>query len=112
MQTVITGGAGFIGSHLTDHLLALGDSVTVLDDFSTGSPANLTDAVATPGSVWSRGPSSIVGWSTESSSTRIGFSTWLLRWVSGALLSSRWRACGSTCTARRTSWRRPFKLAL
>lgn len=48
MQTVITGGAGFIGSHLTDHLLRLGDSVTVLDDFSTGSRANLTQADENP----------------------------------------------------------------
>lgn len=41
MKTVITGGAGFIGSHLTDYLLAHGDDVTVLDDFSTGSMENV-----------------------------------------------------------------------
>jgi Nucleoside-diphosphate-sugar epimerases len=41
MRSVITGGAGFIGSHLAEHLLALGDEVVVLDDFSTGARANL-----------------------------------------------------------------------
>ncbi|SDH04927.1 GDP-mannose 4,6-dehydratase [Pseudonocardia oroxyli] len=41
MRTVITGGAGFIGSHLTEHLLSSGDEVTVLDDLSTGSVDNL-----------------------------------------------------------------------
>ena len=43
MRTVITGGAGFIGSHLTEYLLAAGDTVTVLDDLSTGSLENLKD---------------------------------------------------------------------
>ncbi|AKA22183.1 NAD-dependent epimerase/dehydratase family protein [Pseudomonas chlororaphis] len=38
---LITGGAGFIGSHLTDSLLAKGYSVRILDDLSTGKPSNL-----------------------------------------------------------------------
>ena len=41
MDYLITGGAGFIGSHLADALLARGDSVLALDDFSTGSQENV-----------------------------------------------------------------------
>jgi UDP-glucose 4-epimerase len=41
MRVFITGGAGFIGSHLTDALIARGDDVTILDNLSTGSAANI-----------------------------------------------------------------------
>ena len=41
MRAFITGGAGFIGSHLADALIARGDSVTILDNLSTGSKENI-----------------------------------------------------------------------
>jgi UDP-glucose 4-epimerase len=41
MRVFITGGAGFIGSHLADHYVNTGHQVTLLDNFSTGSQANI-----------------------------------------------------------------------
>jgi UDP-glucose 4-epimerase len=46
MRTLVTGGAGFIGSNLVDALLARGDAVTVVDDLSTGRRQNLDGALA------------------------------------------------------------------
>jgi nucleoside-diphosphate-sugar epimerase len=47
VRFLVTGGAGFIGSHLTDALVDRGDGVLVLDDLSTGQLANLESALAT-----------------------------------------------------------------
>jgi UDP-glucose 4-epimerase len=49
MRHLITGGAGFIGSHLSDELLARGDEVHVLDDLSTGSIENIRHLKGRPG---------------------------------------------------------------
>ena len=46
MRTLVTGGAGFIGSHLVDALVARGDSVIVVDDLSSGKEANIAAALA------------------------------------------------------------------
>lgn len=46
MKTLVTGGAGFIGSHLSDALIERGDEVTIIDDLSAGSRENLASALA------------------------------------------------------------------
>ena len=43
MRVLITGGAGFIGSHLSDRLLARGDEVLVIDNFATARRDNLAE---------------------------------------------------------------------
>jgi UDP-glucose 4-epimerase len=48
LRVLITGGAGFVGSHLADALLQRGDDVFVLDDLSTGSIDNITQFKAHP----------------------------------------------------------------
>ncbi|OLB08680.1 MAG: NAD-dependent dehydratase [Candidatus Rokubacteria bacterium 13_2_20CM_69_15_1] len=49
MRALVTGGAGFIGSHLCDFLLAQGCEVVCMDNFITGSPANVAPFEARPG---------------------------------------------------------------
>jgi UDP-glucose 4-epimerase len=48
MRALITGGAGFIGSHLTEFLLARGDQVVAIDDLSTGGMDNIAHLKAHP----------------------------------------------------------------
>ncbi len=48
MRYLITGGAGFIGSHLADALIARGDEVTILDDLSTGNHHNIAHLIGNP----------------------------------------------------------------
>jgi UDP-glucose 4-epimerase len=45
MRILVTGGAGFIGSHLCERLVSEGHSVTAIDNFSTGRASNLTNLV-------------------------------------------------------------------
>ncbi len=46
MRILVTGGAGFIGSHLCERLIIDGHTVTAIDDFSTGHPSNLNTVIA------------------------------------------------------------------
>ncbi len=49
MNVLVVGGAGFLGSHLVDRLIAEDNTVDVVDDLSSGSLANLADARAAGG---------------------------------------------------------------
>ncbi len=50
MRILVTGGAGFLGSHLCDQLLAMGHEVVSVDNFCTGSPKNLAHLRDNPNS--------------------------------------------------------------
>ena len=49
MRILITGAAGFLGSHLADRLLSDGHTVIGMDNFVTGSPDNLAHLMGNPG---------------------------------------------------------------
>lgn len=53
-RVVVTGGAGFVGSHFVDRLLARGDEVVVIDDLSTGRAENLAAHASNPRLVFHR----------------------------------------------------------
>lgn len=48
MRILVTGGAGFIGSHLSERLIEAGHTVTVIDNFATGTPSNLINLLNSP----------------------------------------------------------------
>jgi dTDP-glucose 4,6-dehydratase len=48
MRVLVTGGAGFLGSHLCDSLISRGDEVVCVDDLSSGSEANIAHLLASP----------------------------------------------------------------
>ena len=49
MRVVVTGGAGFVGSHLCERLIGRGDAVVCVDNLSTGRPENIAPLLPTPG---------------------------------------------------------------
>jgi UDP-glucose 4-epimerase len=69
MNALVTGGAGFIGSHVVDALLDRGDRVVVLDDLSTGRRENLDDAL-------SRGAELVEGGITDAAAVPQVFEDW------------------------------------
>ena len=74
MNVFITGGAGFIGSHLAERLLARGDRVSILDDLSTGGMAPIAhrDLVDMLVSTAGRGRCRLVEWPPEKKAIDIG----------------------------------------
>jgi UDP-glucose 4-epimerase len=69
MNALVTGGAGFIGSHVVDALLDRGDRVVALDDLSTGRRENLDDAL-------SRGAELVEATITDAAAVARVFETW------------------------------------
>ena len=61
MKTIVTGGAGFIGSNLVDALIANGNDVTILDDLSTGNRKNINPGARFLQFDLSKNPKTLIG---------------------------------------------------
>jgi UDP-glucose 4-epimerase len=62
LKAVVTGGAGFIGSHLVDALVARGDAVTIIDNLSTGNLRNISGHIGSGAVRFVRGDLLEEGW--------------------------------------------------
>ena len=102
MRSIVTGGAGFIGSNLVDALLERGDQVTVIDNLSTGKRENL-DAARRRRGRRSRSSTSATPTRSTRCSSRPGprsSSTWPRRSTSASPSATRRSTRRSTCWGR------------
>ena len=93
MKYLITGGAGFVGSHLTDALLKRGDSVVVLDNMATGVEGNLKAASTHPNFSFISGSILDTDVSRALCPVWITCCTWRRLWVYLISWISHWSHC-------------------
>ena len=77
MRVLLTGGAGFIGSHLCDALIAQGDSPVILDNLSTGQLSNIAQFTLLFGDIGKHLVHNIVKVTTGNTLQRGGIPTWI-----------------------------------
>ena len=104
---LVTGGAGFLGSHLVDRLMESGDEVICLDNYFTGRKANIARWIGLPGL-----NSSVTTSRSQSSWRWIGSGIWpalLHRFTTSSIPSRRPRptfSAPTTCSAWPVGWER------